>query len=474
MPEIDRLRGPTESTRIAPPNVLSGPIIPTLLHLALPTIVVLVVQTLVGVAETYFVSSLGTASLAGAALVFPVLMLMQMMSNGGIGGGVASAVARALGANRPADAEALVWHAMVLAGGSGLVFTVAAIGGAPLLYRAMGGTGQTLAAAIAYSNTLFAGSVPLWMVALLSSVLRGAGNVKVPAFITFAGAVVLIPLSPALIFGWGPLPRLGVAGGGAAVVLYYTLAALMLIGYLRSPRSPLRLMLVPLEGRLFRDILRVGLLSAIGTVQANLTVTCITAAVGCFGAEAIAGYGIASRLDYLQIPLLFGLGTAVVTMVGINVGADQLDRARRIAWIGAAVAFGFTELIGLVVTIFPQAWLGLFTSESGVLTLGVQYLRTVAPTYGAIGVGMTLYFASQGAKRVLWPVLAGTVRMTVAAFIGWLAVVWFGANLSMLFQIVALGTILYCVITSAAVLSGAWGRHSTNLSGRQTGHSPTD
>jgi MatE protein len=147
--------------------------------------------------------------------------------------------------------------------------------------------------------------------------------VKVPAFITFAGAAILIPLSPALIFGWGPLPRLGVAGGGAAAVIYYALAAVMLIGYLRSPRSPLKLTVVPLDGRLFRDILRVGLLSAIGTIQANLTVTCITAAVGRFGAEAIAGYGIASRLDYLQIPLLFGLGTAVVTMVGINVGADQ-------------------------------------------------------------------------------------------------------------------------------------------------------
>ena len=128
-----------------------------------------------------------------------------------------------------------------------------------------------------------------------------------PALVTLAGAVILIPLSPALIFGWGPFPRLGVAGGGVAVVIYYVFAALALISYLRSSCSALKLRIVPLQGRLFKDILGVGLLSAIGTVQVNLTVTLVTAAVGRFGAAAIAGYGIASRLDYIQIPLLFGL-----------------------------------------------------------------------------------------------------------------------------------------------------------------------
>jgi MATE family, multidrug efflux pump len=274
------------------------------------------------------------------ALVFPVLMLVQMMSNGGIGGGVASAVARALGADRDADAQALAWHAMLLACGLGLLLTVGAIAGGPALYRAMGGTDETLAAALTYSNLVFAGSVPLWIVALLSSALRGAGGVRTPAIITLAGAIILVTLSPALIFGWGPLPRLGIAGAGASVVIYYGLAALILIAYMRSGRSPLRLSAVRPDRRLFADILGVGLLSALGTVQVNVTVACVTGAVGLFGADAIAGYGIAARLDYLQIALLFGLGTAVVIMVGTNVGAGQLARARRIAWTGVAIGVG--------------------------------------------------------------------------------------------------------------------------------------
>ncbi|XHO94740.1 MATE family efflux transporter [Azospirillum sp. A26] len=463
MTALSRREGPAAPAPAykVPSGVLAGPIAPTMLRLAVPTTLVLVIQTLVGVAETWFVGFLGKEALAGVALVFPVLMLMQMMANGGIGGGVSSAIARALGAARRDDAEALIWHAFVLACAFGILFTVAALLAGPVLYRAMGGEGPALTAALTYSGAVFAGSIPLWITALLSSALRGAGNVTVPAQAISSGTVILLLLSPALIFGWGPFPRLGIAGGGIAVVVYYACVALALILYLRSPKSLLKLRVVPLRAALFRDIMSVGLLSAVGTVQVNLTVTFVTAAVGRFGADAIAGYGIASRLDYLQIPLIFGLGTAMVTMVGHNIGAGQGARARRVAWIGAAIAFGMTEVIGLAAAVFPQAWIGLFSEDPQVLAMGTLYLRTVAPVYGAVGVGLALYFASQGAKRVLFPVLAGTVRMIVAAFIGWSAVAWFGAGLSTLFQVTALAAVSYGLLTAAAMFGGAWGRQST-------------
>src|SRR5438270_515815 len=130
-------------TRVA---LLEGPIARTLFELAWPVLAVLALQTFVGVAETYFVSFLGTSAIAGVALVFPLFMLMTMMSNGGIGGGVSSAVARALGAGRRDDADALVWHSIVLAAGLGVIFTAAAMAGGPALYRAMGGTGPVLGA----------------------------------------------------------------------------------------------------------------------------------------------------------------------------------------------------------------------------------------------------------------------------------------------------------------------------------------
>lgn len=454
---LTNARKPPANARSAQQNILAGPILPTLLRLAVPTTVVLVAQTLVGVIETYFIGLLGTEALAGVSLVFPVLMLMQMMSNGGLGGGVASAIARALGAGRSDDADALVWHAIVIACIFGGLFSLALIWGGPWLYHTMGGRGQALEAALLYSGVVFAGSIPIWITALLSSALRGAGNMQVPAMVTLGGFVLLIPLSPVLIFGWGPFPQLGVAGGGAAVLIYYLLAMLVLGLYMRSPQSPLALRIAPLRWRLFKDMLGVGLLSALGSIQLNLTVVFVTAAVGLFGADAIAGYGIASRLDYIQIPILFGIGTALLTMVGVNIGAGQLDRARRIAWTGAVVSFVVTELIGVTALLFPHAWIGLFSDDPDVHAMAALYIRNVAPVYGFVGLGLALYFASQGAGRVLLPVLAGTARMIIAAFVGWLAVAWYGVGLSTLFLIVGCASVTYGAIVAATMLLGAWG-----------------
>jgi putative MATE family efflux protein len=448
---------PAPARSAAAVAMLTGPIVPTLLRLAVPTLVVLIVQTMVGVIEAYFVSFLGTAALAGVALVFPILMLMQMMSNGGMGGGVASAVGRALGAGRRADADALVYHSVILAIGLGLTFTVAVLLGGRLLYSSLGGSNGALEAALTYSNIVFFGAVPLWILALLSAALRGAGDVKIPAAITFTGSLVLIPLSPVLIFGWGPFPAFGIAGAGIAVVTYYVVGAAILIRYVMSHSRAIRLRRARLEWRLFKDILGVGALSALSTVQSNLTVVLVTGAVGLFGSEAIAGYGVASRLDYLLIPLLFGFGSAGLTMVATNIGAGQAARAQRIAWIAAGMGAGVTELIGLGAAIFPGVWIGIFSDDATVYATGALYLRTVAPFYGFFGLAMMLYFTSQGAKRVAWPVIGGTTRLIVAGFLGWPLVMWFGADLHTLFVIVAAATILFGVVCGTAVRLIRWG-----------------
>ena len=201
----------------------------------------------------------------------------------------------------------------------------------------------------------------------------------------------------------------------------------------------------------------VGGLSAIGTIQANLTVALVTGAVGLYGSAAIAGYGIASRLDYLLIPLLFGFGTGVVTMVGANVGAGQAARARRIAWVGAVLGGGATGVIGFLAAAFPHAWTGLFSTDEEVLATSALYLRTVAPFYILVGAGYMLYFASQGADRVFWPVLGSTGRLLIAGVLGWLAASWFAVGLTGLFAIVAASSVLFAAVCLAAVGAGQWG-----------------
>jgi putative MATE family efflux protein len=438
-------------------GVLAGPIVPPLLKLAGPTVVVLVVQTAVSVIETYFVGHLGTDALAGVALVFPVLMLMTMMSNGAIGGGVASATARALGGGRKRDADALVLHAVVLGVLFGLAFTIGVIGGGNALYRALGGSGGAIQAALQYSAFVFGGAVLTWVVNLLAASLRGAGDVRTPALVIVAGAVIIVPSSPALIFGFGPIPALGIAGAGVAIVFYYVLATIALVAYMRSARSPVRLAWGRLEWRLFKDILGVGGISAIGTLQINVTVAIVTALVGAFGADALAGYGMASRLDYVLIPLLFAFGTATVTMVGANVGAGQYQRARRIAWTAALLAAAATEAIGILAALFPAVWIGIFSNDPNVLATGSVYLRVVGPFYGFVGLGMLLYFAGQGARRVGWPVLAGTVRLAIATIGGWFAIRFFNADLPSLFAVVAVSSVAFGSITALAMALQKWG-----------------
>ena len=450
-------RGSASVRRDMLDRLLSGPIIPTLLKLAAPTIIVLVVQTFVSVIETYYVSFLGTDALAGVALVFPVLMLMTMVSNGGIGGGVASAIARALGGGRGSDADALVLHAVVLAILFGLVFSIGVLGGGTALFSALGGSRTAIQAALQYSSFVFGGAVFIWIVNLLAAALRGAGDVKTPAIVILAGAVIVVPASPALIFGFGPVPQLGIAGAGVAVATYYLFATLTLVAYMRSARSPVRLVWSRLEWRLFKDILGVGALSAIGAAQLNLTVAVITALVGAFGTNALAGYGLASRLDYLLIPLQFALGTATVIMVGANVGAGQTARARQIAWTAALIAAAVTETVGILAALFPQVWIGIFSSDPEVLARGANYLQLVGPFYGFVGLGMLLYFAGQGAKRVTWPVLAGTARLIIAAVGGWVAVKIYAANLPTLFAVISASSIAFGGLIALATHLQRWG-----------------
>ena len=437
--------------------LLEAPIAPTLLRLGAPNVLVMLAQAGVGLMETYFVGKLGTDALAGMALVFPAVMLMQMTSAGAMGGGIASAIARALGARRRERAGALVRHALLIAAVFALAFMVTVVAGGRWLYTRMGGSGGALDAAMVYSNWVFGGALLVWLFNTLSAVIRGAGNMALPAYVTVAGAVSLLPLSPLLIFGWGPLPGLGIAGGAIALLLYYLAGSAVLAAYLWSPRSLLRPSLRGLQLRwaLFADILRVGLVGTVSTVATNLAIGITTALVGAYGTAAIAGYGTASRLEYLLVPLVFGLGAPLVAMVGTCIGAGQRERALRATWIGAAIAFTMTEAIGLWAAAYPAAWLSLFNTEPAMIEAGSQYLRIVGPWYGFFGLGLVLYFASQGAGRLLWPVLGNIARLVVAVAGGWLALHG-GYAIAGVFAAQAAAMVVYGIANAWAIAGGAW------------------
>jgi Na+-driven multidrug efflux pump len=194
----------------------------------------------------------------------------------------------------------------------------------------------------------------------------------------------------------------------------------------------------------------------LNTLFTNLTVVVLTSLVGPFGGAALAGYGLGARLEYLQIPIVFGLGSALVTMVGTSVGAGNRARALRVAWAGTAMAAGVTSVIGILAALFPHVWLGLFTADPDVLAAGSRYLRMVGPFYGFFGAGLALYFASQGAGRLLWPLAATLTRLMIAAGGGWLATRWLGGGLTGLFAAMAVALMTFGMMNVAAVRVGSW------------------
>jgi putative MATE family efflux protein len=436
-------------------RLLEAPVLAAIARLAAPGLALAAFQSAASIADTHFVGRLGTDALAGLALVFPLVMLLQMTSAGAMGGGVSSAVARALGGGDEAAARRLVAHALVIALAVGLGFTVLFLFLGKPLYGLLGGAGRALEQAIAYSDVLFAGAALVWLANTFAAALRGSGNTALPAAVLTATALLQIGLSGALTLGWAPFPALGIRGTAAAYIGAFGLAAVAMgaslwAGALRPRAGDWRL-----EWRLFREILRVGALSSLSSLQTVLTAVVLTGCVGAFGTAALAGYGVGVRLELLQVPIVFAIGQALVVLVGTNIGAGRIERAKRIAWAGTAAAMAVSLAIGLAAALAPAVWIRIFSDDPGVLAAGSLYLRIVAPLYPLFAAGMALYFAAQGAGRVGLPILAGTARLVVVVG-GGLVLTAASAPLAALFAVVACGIALYGALSAAAIRKTTW------------------
>ncbi len=439
-------------------RLLSAPILPTLLRLSAPNVLAMVMTVLVGIAETYYVGRLGTAPLAAMALVFPFAMLTQMMSAGAMGGGVSAAISRALGASDLARAQSLLLHALVIGLGAGLVYSAIFVLWGPVFYALLGGRDAVLDEAVRYGQVLFAGAALVWLLNTLASILRGTGNMRAPSVALVATAVLQIALGGLLSLGAGPVPALGMVGVALGHIVATAAGVVFFMWYLArgQGRLTLRWQGFQMQWSQFSDILKVGATACLSPVQSVLAILIFTGLLAQLGTEALAGYGIGQRLEFLLIPISFGIGVASVPMVGMAMGAGNITRARQVAWVAGGVSALNLALIGAVVTLAPDLWARLFTQDEAVLSHARHYLVTAGPAFAFFGLGLTLYFASQGAGQVIGPVLAGTVRLVLVAGAGyWLS--QHQGTADQFYQLVAVAMVSYGVVTAAAVKFTPWG-----------------
>ncbi|CAN7501500.1 MATE family efflux transporter [Cupriavidus necator] len=422
-------------------------------RLAGPTALIAVLQAAAQLIETWLAARQGTAALAGWAVVLPFALLLQQMSAGAMGGGVVAAIARALGANKREEASSLVMHALLIAVTAGLAFAVVLAGFPRGVLGAVAGSTAAEAAAN-YAIWLFgAGAIPAWLANTLASVLRGGGRHALAARVL---ALMWIAF-PVLSWLLAEPAGMGLAGIGAALAAVSWAAALaMAIVVARGGAGFVPVLRVRPSWELFARILSVGLVACALASVANLTTILVTAQLRHHGTAAVAAYGISARLEFLMIPLAFGVGSALTALVGRAVGASDWHTARRTAWVGAFLALVIAGTAGIAVGLAPVRFASLFTNDAEVIAIAARALSWVGPAFGGFGLGMALYFASMGAGRMRWPVAAGLCRIALAVGGGWLLANVFGMGLDGHFLGVALGITAYGVVTALGVRQGEW------------------
>jgi Na+-driven multidrug efflux pump len=211
---------------------------------------------------------------------------------------------------------------------------------------------------------------------------------------------------------------------------------------------------------MFFDILKVGAVSCFSPIQSVLTISIFTHMLAGFGAAVLAGYGIGARLEFLLTSLSFSFGIASVPMIGMTIGGGNVARARRIAWTAGSMAFISVGAIAVIIAMFPDLWVNIFTRNEEVIAASRQYLSTAAPWYGFIGLASAMYFSSQGAARMIGPVLAQTARLVFIALGSW----WLtthGATAANFFVLAASSMVVLGTLSCASVILTRWGPRSS-------------
>ena len=437
---------------------LSKPIVPLLIRMSAPNTVAFFIQSLVVLTEVWFISKLGTDSLAAVALAFPLLMITQTMSGGALGGAITSAVARSMGANDIDRVEKLIWHSVVISLGGALIFLILFLFFGNQLLFLLGGRGEILQESYAYCSVLFFGGALLWLSGSLSAVLRGMGNMRFPATLMVIASSFQVVLSGGFILGWFGFPKLGVPGAAVAVLITSAIMVTVILIKLQSNSVPasLKKEKFQLSKSLFDNIFEVAIPASVSPLLTVGTILVLTGLVGTFGTEALAGYGIGSRVEFLMIPLIFGIGTAMTSIVGANIGAKEIIRAEKVGIYGGSTAGIISVFIGLTLALFPESWIQFFTNDPKAFEVTKQYIQLVGPFYVFQGVGLSLYFASQGANAMKWPTIATIIRFLVASVGGAVSVYWLGLGIESIFISSSVAMTIFGIMIFVSIKGGAW------------------
>lgn len=393
-------------------RILEGPILKTMLALAWPVMVSNALQALYNLIDAFWLGKVSTQALSAPTVAWPVIFTFMSL---GIGFQMAGSTLVAQytgagdrrGANRAASQ--VVSFLFLLSVGAAMI----SWGLAPVILRLMRTPPDIFPLSVTYLRIVGLGFPLMYGMFAFSGLLVGVGDTKTPMYLMGLSVLTNAILDPLLIFGWGPLPQLGVAGAAFATVASRGMIAVMGLGLLASGRVGVRLCpswLVP-RWREIRKILEVGGPNAVDHMATSLGFVVLMSLVTGFGTTVVAAYGVGQRLIHLINVAIWGATTALLTMVGQNLGADQPQRAEEIARRGIRSTFGVLLLFALFTVLLREPLYRIFIAEAEVVAEGSRFLAIFGMSVPFFGLFAATSAVFRGAGHTVPPMVASLIRL---------------------------------------------------------------
>ena len=439
--------------------------------LAIPNVCATFFAATTVIFDLWYIGKIGISELAGVAYIFPIYMLTSMLSNGAFGGAVSGATARAFGSKNITQAECIFRSAILIAllGAIILMFLFFSFSEKFLIYYKV--DKQVSLSAITYGNILLKGIFLIWLFNIIISVTRGSGNTTIPAIswlivlffhilfatlnFNFDDRNIILTNSVSLLNGMFLFTSL--EWSAISLLSGYLAGIIFILGFYFFGNHSYSLKFQDIfKLRGFFKLIKSGSLASCQSLMTISLALFCTTIIGNFGTNWTAGFGIAIRLELLLIPIIFGIGGALIAIVGANVGANKFQRAIQMTWKGTSFSVVIVGVIGLFFSIYPELWSGLFTSDLQTKVTAKAYLNLVAPFYAFFALGLGLYFVCQAFNTLFWPVVGTFLRLFYVVI---LTLILFYNNLAspyLLFFTMSSGLIIYGLFISLSLHFGPW------------------
>ena len=421
--------------------------------------------------DLWYIGKIGISELAGVAYIFPIYMLTSMLSNGAFGGAVSGATARAFGSKNITQAECIFRSAILIAflGAIIMMFLFFYFSEIFLIYFNV--DKQVSIAAITYGDILLKGIFLIWLFNIIIAITRGSGNTTIAA-VSWLIVLLFHILFATLNFNFDEGNILltnnvsflneifvftSLEWSAISLLTGYLAGIIFILGFYFFGRHSYSFNFQDiLKLRGFYKLIKSGSLASCQSLMTIFLALFCTTIIGMFGPKWAAGFGIAIRLELLLIPIIFGIGGALIAIVGANVGANKYKRAVHITWKGTSFSILIVGIIGLFFSIYPDLWSSLFTSDLQTKETTKTYLNLVAPFYAFFALGLGLYFVCQAFNTLFWPVVGTFLRLTFVVIITLILLYNNLASPYLLFITMSTGLIIYGLFIGLSLHFGPW------------------